>query len=224
MKPATNGSALIAHFSRENNKGPCPVRRTAAQEHSTTEEKQKMGFLASLFVKTKKAPPEESGMTRLQIATREQTRRELITMALRDALKRHGLAHDCIAAKGLPCPTADGQRGMHIQLVWIEGQPALAAYVVAIESAVKAGLRRLDPLSPSWLSGFSWRFEPGDRTSWPQFPQPRPRTAAALASSVMVRKSTDALENLLQGGDDAHRHRQTAHGDFSPTLPMQALR
>lgn len=183
-----------------------------------------MGLLASFFGKTRKAPAEESGMTRLQIATREQTRRELITMALRDALKRHGLAHDCIAAQGLPCLTADGQRGMHIQLVWTKGQPALAAYVVAIESAVKAGLRRLDPLSPSWLSGVSWRFEPGDRTKWPQFPQARPRTAAALASSVTVRKSTDAIEKMLQAGDDVHRHRRTTHGEFSPTLPMQALR
>lgn len=183
-----------------------------------------MGLLASLFGKKQKEPAEDRGMTRLQIATREQTRRELITMALRDALKRHGLAHDCVAARGLTATTADGQRGMHIQLVWKEGQPALAAYVVAIELAVKAGLRRLDPLSSSWLSGFSWRFEPSDRTKWPQFPQPRPRTAAALASSVTVRKSTDGLEKLLPAGDDAHRHKQATQGEFSPTLPMQSLR
>jgi hypothetical protein len=67
----------------------------------------------------------DRGTSRLQATTRERTRRELISMAVRDTLKKHELAAGCITVDALPGFTATKHRGMHIQLVFREWQPNL---------------------------------------------------------------------------------------------------
>ncbi|MBK6006610.1 hypothetical protein JJB11_10945 [Ramlibacter ginsenosidimutans] len=188
-----------------------------------------MGLIARLLGRKEKDDDRddaERGVSSLQAATRDRTRRELIAMALRDTLKKHGLVDGCITLDALPGFTSTRHRGMHIQLVFRDWQPSLLAYVVALESAVKGRLNRLDPLSPSWITGVSWRFEPRDRTVWPRLPVPGETsvsiTAARHAGSL---QSADTQKKLLKSGDDAFM--PTAHGqlvaapDFSPTLPMR---
>jgi len=178
-----------------------------------------MGLVAILFGKAAKEPAENSP-SRLAASTREQTRRELITMAVRDTLKKHGLAPGCITAEGIPGVTAGRQRGMQIQLVFRDWQPSLLSYVVALEAAVKSRLLRLDPLSPSWITGTSWRFEPRNPGSWPQLPAAGRGNPVADARTVQG-SSTAALEKLLQSGDAAFGGNLARSADFSPTLPMQ---
>jgi hypothetical protein len=169
---------------------------------------------------------DERGISRLQAVTRERTRRELISMAVRDTLKKHGLAGGSITAEALPSVTATKHRCMHIQLVFRDWQPSLLAYVVALEAAVKERLHRLDPLSPSWITGVSWRFEPHDRTVWPQLPTLAPAGARVAPARHADAGRPQSLEGLLRTGDEAFM--ATAHGqlaapaDFSPTLPMRA--
>lgn len=180
-----------------------------------------MGLVARLFGKTPKHS-QEQGLSRLQVETREQTRRELISMALRDTLKRHGLAAGCITADAMSGIVVGRQRGMHVQLVFKDWQPTVLSYVVALEQAFKARLRRLDPLSATWILGASWRFEPRDPMSWPQLPVAGERKVADVAQPVAVRgRPTASVEGLLQSGDAAFRQRGAAQADFGPTLPMQ---
>lgn len=181
-----------------------------------------MGFIARLLGTQGKGEDPERGMSRLQVASQEQTRRELIAMALRDTLKRHGLAPGCIAAEGVPSVAPGRQRGMHVQLVFRDWQPSLLAYVVALEAAVRGRLERLDPLSPSWIAGVSWRFEPTDRTQWPQLPTAVPGQAAARPRAHRDASprhgTTAALHRLLQAGDGAFG--TDGRPDFSATQPM----
>lgn len=164
---------------------------------------------------------DERELSRLQAASREQSRRELIAMALRDTLRKHRLPEGCIAAEGLPASAVGGQRGLHLQLVFREWQPRLLAYVVALESAVKARLARLDPLSPSWITGVSWRFEPEDRTLWPQFPAAERLVTVPVRPGAAVRGSKGtAFDTLLQSRDEDFRARAAANTGFAPTLPM----
>lgn len=180
-----------------------------------------MGFLASLFGKRPKHLKDPK-LSQLQAATREQTRRQLLAMALRDTLKRNDLAADCITAEGVAGGMAGRDRGMHVQLIFSEWQPGLLSYVVALEQAFRATLRRLDPLSPTWMLGITWRFEPRNPMSWPQLPTPRQRKLAELAQAVSVSGGAKASrDTLLQSGDAAFRKRSAAPGDFAPTQPMQ---
>ena len=178
--------------------------------------------MARLFGRT---PRQSRGQkaSRLQAASREQTRRELVAMALRDVLKRHGLAAGCITAEGLADPADSRQDGVHIQLVYRDGQSNLLAYVLALEAAVKSRLERLDPLSPAWITGLSWRFEPKDRARWPQLPHmARSAFVPAAAMGRGGRSAAGALDALLRTGDAAFQHKVAAQLEFSPTLPMKA--
>jgi hypothetical protein len=186
-----------------------------------------MGLVARLLGRQRKNDVDDvRGVSRLQAVTRERTRRELISMAVRDTLKKHGLADGTVTADALPSVTAAKHRCMHIQLVFRDWQPSLLAYVVALESAVKERLHRLDPLSPSWITGVSWRFEPQDRTVWPKLPTLSPVSVPAAPARHTDPGRSQSLEKLLRSGDAAFM--TTVHGqlaasaDFSPTLPMRA--
>lgn len=179
-----------------------------------------MGFLARFFGPAPKASQEHK-LSQLQESTREQTRRQLLTMALRDTLKRNGLAPDCLTVEGVPGAVAGRGRGLHVQLVFRDWEPKLLAYVVALEHAFRTTLRRLDPLSPSWMLGLTWRFEPRNPLTWPQLPTARERKPAPMAQPVTVTANSRkaSLDTLLLSGDAAFEHR--APVDFSQTLPMQ---
>lgn len=174
-----------------------------------------MRFVARLLGK-KQEETREPTMSRLQVTTREQTRRELISMALRDTLRKHRLAAGCITAEGVPSHTRSRERGMHIQLVFREWQPSVLSYVVALEAAMKGRLARLDPISPGWVTGLSWRFEPRDPSLWPQLLP----TRELADSSQAPGSASDGLLKLLEKGDGAFQGGLGATADFSPTLPM----
>lgn len=179
-----------------------------------------MGFIARLLGTQRREEDPERGMSRLEVITQEQTRRELIAMALRDTLKRHGLAPGCITVEGVTSVSPGRHRGMHIQLVFRDWQPSLLSYVVALEAAVRGRLERLDPLSPSWIAGVSWRFEPTDRTLWPRLPTPGLHAVRARTPREAARPgATAALHRPLQAGDGAFQA-AVAATDFSPTQPM----
>ena len=184
-----------------------------------------MGLVARLLGRDTKAEQADRRMSQLQAATRERTRRELISMAVRDTLKKHGLPAGCITADALTSATSTRQRGMHIQFVFRDWQPSLLSYVVALELAVRERLQRLDPLSGAWITGASWRFDPHDRKAWPQLPNPGPSgVAPAPRRANDPARSAGALDKLLQAGDEAFlgaRARQAVGADFSPTLPMR---
>jgi hypothetical protein len=184
-----------------------------------------MGLFARLLGRQPKKVDRDPGVSRLQEMSRERTRRELISMAVRDTLKRHRFADGCITSEALPGFTSAKHRGMHVQLVFRDGQPNMLGYVVALETAMRARLARLDPLSPSWIAGFSWRFEPADRTGWPQLPVPGRADAGAVRSGRAERPApANALQELLRSGDEAFlpagRAQRRRATDFSPTLPM----
>jgi hypothetical protein len=184
-----------------------------------------MGLVARLLGTGRMGYGKEQGISPLQATTRERTRREVIAMAVRDTLKKHGLPAGSITADALPGFTPTGHPGVHIQLVFRGRQPSLMAYAVALESAVQACLQRLDPLSPSWIVGMSWRFEPEDRTVWPNLPIAGKTDANAACERTSDRgQPAVALQGLLRAREEAYF--PAAGGQairanaFSPTLPL----
>jgi hypothetical protein len=182
-----------------------------------------MGIVARLLGAERQ--DDERGISRLQAATRERSRRELISTAVWDTLKKHGLPAGCVTVDALPGFTPTRHRGVHIQLIFRDWEPSRSSYVVALEAAVKSRLGRLDPLSPSWITGMSWRFEPEDRTVWPRLPTPDRSSATTNAVRILGCPPPAAeLRKLPQSGDVAFtftaRAQNASATDFSPTLPM----
>lgn len=217
--------AVVQCRSGDGTTAVVPETGGVACPREANTERNDMGLVARLLRKGRGSEGKEPRISRLQAITRERTRREVIAMALRDTLKGHGLPAGCIGADVLPGFASSGCSGMHIQLVYRAREPGLLAYAVFLEQAVQARLERLDPSSPGWIAGLSWRFEPEDRSAWPK-PPTAARGGADVAPSRARAQPAVALEEVLHVRDGAFA--RSGRGDmvpataFSPTLPMQA--
>lgn len=153
---------------------------------------------------------------------RDATRHELLAMAVRDTLRRHGIPHAWIAAQVTPALTPRKERGVHLRLVARHWHPALASCVVALQKSVLARLNRLDPLAAEWLVGVSWKFDPADDSlcpalpapeywqEWQQMQQAAPAQRPATARQALQRMMADSDPSFAARGADG----------FSPTQPM----
>lgn len=174
----------------------------------------------------RRAPsPAPASLPPLGHSPRDATRHELLAMAVRDTLRRHGIPQTWIAAQVTPALTSRKERGVHLRLVARHWHPALASCVVALQKSVVARLHRLDPLASDWLVGVTWKFDPADDSLCPALPAPEywqewQDTQRAASTKVPQRASVarQALQRLMAESDDAF----TARGGdgFSPTQPM----
>jgi hypothetical protein len=153
--------------------------------------------------------------------SRDDTRRQLLAMAVRDTLIKHGIPSHWISVEPVPAATSARVPGMHLRLVVREWNPDLLAYTVALQRAIQARLIRLDALSHSWIAGVSWKYEVVDDSTCPALPPPQhwdrsrtpvmkplaaaPAPAAAAAPVPASRAMPAALAD---------------HIDFRPTEPM----
>lgn len=151
-------------------------------------------------------------------AQQELTRRELMEMAVRDTLRKHGIPQHWVKAETFSSLTASRTRGMHLRLVVREWRPDLLAYTVTLQRAVLVRLIRLDPLSPGWAAGISWRYEPVDDSTCPALPPSafwsggvRPEAAAPGTRARLLAAAAACLER----GDGPE-----PGPDFRPTEPM----
>jgi hypothetical protein len=151
---------------------------------------------------------------------RDAARRELVALAVRDTLRKHGIPADWITSEAGPALTARRERGIQLRLVLRHWHPALPTCVVALQKSVVARLASLDPLCSDWLVGVAWKFEPADDSLCPTLPHPgywQPQAAeAGTAGAVDARR---ALKRLFGRGDESFAGRSSADA-FSPTQPM----
>jgi hypothetical protein len=153
---------------------------------------------------------------------REESRREMLRIAVSDTLRKHGIPLRWVAVDTLPAVTRLRQRGLHLRLVLREWQPTLLPYGPALQKAVQSRLLRIDPLSSGWLVGMSWAFDMVDHQLCPALPAsaswarphegPRPQEPAA--------SRPEPREDLLAGDRDPAFARRHEHTDFRPTQPM----
>lgn len=150
---------------------------------------------------------------------REATRQEVLRMAVRDTLRRHGLPSHWIFAEMHPALTRSRVRGLHLRLVLREGAPELLPYTVALQKAILARLMRLDPLSPNWIAGITWKFDVADDRVCPALPPAHKWQAKRDESDNKPSSSRPVLEEIFAAAD-AGSGRHSGHADFRPTEPM----
>ena len=149
---------------------------------------------------------------------REELRREVLNLATRDTLSKHGIPSHWITAEIQIAFTSSRQRGMHLRLVLREWRSDLIHYSFALQRAIRARIFCLDPLSAEWLTGISWKFDIVDESACPSLPAVLPRVTPDAPEFQRVDTGM-ALQTSWGQGDGAAAG-SMARGDFSPTLPM----
>jgi hypothetical protein len=189
-----------------------------------------MGILNFIFG-TRKQQPARPPASVPPNSTRNATRRELVRVALRDTLVRHGVPTDWVVAEGLSAITRGREPGLHLRLVMRQWQPELLAYAVALQKSVAQRVLLLDPLAATWLTGISWQLAPEDDSScaalpapghWKREVQPEPAAQPAQPAQIALVRSERraALERLMNSGHVPGRKGGEEHPEFSPTRPM----
>lgn len=176
-----------------------------------------MQFIRRLFGTQKpSAAPGRAGAP----ATMQQhgTRHELVKMAVRDVLKKHGIPTTWVACEILPGHTRDRIRGTHVRLVVREWLPSLLLYTVSIQRAILTRLIRIDPLSPACFAGVSWRYAVVDDNTCPALPPPTHGWQPKKADAAPDPSARDRLEVQFQAGAKRRAHEPA---EFLATQPMQ---
>lgn len=151
---------------------------------------------------------------------KEDSRRDLLRMAVRDTLSKHGIPSHWIAAEVQVTSGTGGNRGMHLRLVMREWHPELLIYAVSLQRAVQARLLRLDPLCAQWVTGVTWKFNLVDDSTCPPLPSAR-HWGAVPKHETRTFEPKAMLEQLLRDGRRGNANGGAEQHDFRPTEPMR---
>jgi hypothetical protein len=193
-----------------------------------------MGILASLFGRRNEpAPVSRPPVSVTPSTSRNATRRELVRVALRDTLNRHGIPADWLGVEALSAVTRGREPGLHLRLVVRHWEPQLLACGVALQKGVMQRVLLLDPLAANWMTGISWQFAPVDESNCPDLPPPahwkamlaaaKPASGAAAVGPAPLEGAGErraALDRLLGPGRGPAGRDGEAHPEFSDTRPM----
>jgi hypothetical protein len=125
------------------------------------------------------------------------TRRQLVQVLLRDALRKYGIPPRWIDCQMLLVNSRSRGPGMYVRLVVREWDDRLMDYAFAFQNALMVEITRFEPLAAQWLHGISWQLDLADTCPYRTMPdksywadpvakpaaRPAPSRAVPLASS-----------------------------------------
>ena len=111
----------------------------------------------------------------------DNTRRELVHVALSDVRRRHGIPNAWLDCEVLVMPGREPGREpgrgsesrLLVQLLILHWDERLLKYSLAIQRQLTVQLIRLDPASSQWLQGVVWRYAPGTTSAFMSMPDPK---------------------------------------------------
>lgn len=86
-------------------------------------------------------------------------RRQLVSVLVRDVLRRHGIPAGWIECQMLVVSSRSRGPGMYIRLVATHWDQRLMNYAFAFQKSLVADIVRFEPQAAQWLHGISWQFE-----------------------------------------------------------------
>jgi hypothetical protein len=139
-------------------------------------------------------------------------RRESLTIAVRETLRRHGFPQHWVVPEAQAVITRHRERGLQLRLVVREWQPSFLGYSVSLQKAIRARMLRLDPMSAAWFVGVTWKFDPIDDSACPPLPAASgwATLPAALEPAASQRRALPVLRDAVRA----------PHADFLATQPM----
>lgn len=127
-------------------------------------------------------------------------RRELLRVALRDTLRRHGIPESWISAEMLRSNSRGRSPGIHWRLTIRHWDARLPACLVALQESLVGRVQGYDPVeSDSWLHGISWQFRIEEGRGWPALPHPGSWTAPPREHHAAAPAPLDVDPVLIQG-------------------------
>jgi len=145
-----------------------------------------------------------------QTASRSQNaaRREVLQLALRESLQRHGIPISWITADALVATSRHSEVGLHWRLAIKHWDPRLMLHGVALQHSLVNRALMYDPMTPSWLIGISWQFALPDESLCPPMPHPGswtadPPAAPQPSATSAPGGSADVITGPVRIRDDA---------------------
>lgn len=120
-------------------------------------------------VSTHSRPPAEAQAT-IEDGSENSTRRQLVYVLLRDALRRYGIPARWIECQMLVVSSRSRGPGMYIRLVLKHWDYRMMNYTHAFQKALLTDIERFEPNSSVWLHGISWQLEVADTCPYVDMP------------------------------------------------------
>lgn len=195
-----------------------------------------MGIVSKLFGSHQAGPKAAQAKSTTAGAAqpdRDATRRQLLATAVRDTLRTHGIPAPWVTTETLTAATGGKERGLHLRLILRDRR--LLPFAMDVQMSVSARITRLDPLSPAWMAGISWKMEAPEDASCAQLPDagywqrlisnPPAAAPTPMAEAEAAPTAARAVLDRLFGEDGGVLSRQSRERpDFSPTQPMEPTR
>ncbi len=174
-----------------------------------------------------------------QSGTAHQIRKDVLKVALRETLLRHGIPSAWLSADVLRTPTPKREEGLHVRFLVRHWDARLPQFGPALQQEFTQRLLMLDPKAGDWLMGFSWQFALPDPSLCPSLPpagswtaapvaareaapaQPEQPSADVIQGPVRIAPAADDpradLERLLAVRDADHQRHSA--DSYAPTRP-----
>ena len=135
-------------------------------------------LIASLFggpakaAESKRAPvsSRDNPLT-IEDGSDNATRRQLVQVLLRDALRKYGIPLRWIDCQMMLVSSRSRGPGMYVRLVVRQWDDRLLNYAHAFQTALMVEITRFEPQASQWLHGISWQLEVGDTCPYLAMPE-----------------------------------------------------
>lgn len=169
-----------------------------------------------------------------QLSSSSSLRRELVDLALRNTLLKHGIPTSWVAIEIKSYVNGKGELYSYVRLLLKHWEPQFLQYMVAFQKNLLKRILLLDSTSQVWLRNLSWQFILTDENTCPDMPPPitwipaievpelRPAPvepeASVLVKPLPAPERITTLDRLLRSMDDGGR--QYGVADFQNTEPF----
>lgn len=135
-------------------------------------------LIASLFggsakaAESKRAPvsSRDNPLT-IEDGSDNATRRQLVQVLLRDALRKYGIPLRWIDCQVMLVSSRSRGPGMYVRLVVRQWDDRLLNYAHAFQTALMVEITRFEPQASQWLHGISWQLEVSDTCPYRTMPE-----------------------------------------------------
>ena len=137
-----------------------------------------------------------------QTKSRNEPRRDLVKVVLRETMRRHGIPSDWIECRALSVLTKQHKSGMHVQFLVLHSDHELLKWVHAFQESFWEQIVRMDPTAHDWLFSVGWEFYGKSVQDFSVMPDPTTWRAAAAAADADFQDTAPPEE----GGDPGVEH------------------
>jgi hypothetical protein len=110
------------------------------------------------------------------------TRRELVRVMTRDALRAAGIPDGWLECLVLLEMGSGGETFVHLRLLVKQWDVRLLKYTIAFQNRLMADITRFDPTARAWLLSISWQYQVGDSCPFMDLPEPSVWQAPAVTA------------------------------------------